>query len=281
MHRYRKAFVALVMAVFLSIAPLPLYGQTTGTVFKDCDDCPEIVVIPPGSFMMGSEVPKQDPFNNEKKWSPPANETPQHRVTIEYTFAIGKYEVTQAQWFAVMGNNPSTIKEQTLPVTDVGFKDVLEFMKRLSTKTGKRYSLPSEAVCEYSARAGSTTLYSSGDSVDELGNYAWYCKVQNKHCDPGRIQPVGGKLPNQFGLYDMHGNVWEYVLDCYKDRYVGAPADGSAVRGVGRYLGGCDHVARGGSFYNNPAAQRSAFRNRQSPTGKSDNIGFRVFRRLP
>ena len=128
--------------------------------FKDCDDCPEMVVIPAGSFLMGSPIdPEQDPFSNGKPVKVGEdNEKPQHRVNIQ-VFAIGKYEVTQEKWYAVMGNNPSSKKGRTLPVESVSWNDAQLFVQKLSQKTGFNYRLPSEAEWEYAARAGSTTSF--------------------------------------------------------------------------------------------------------------------------
>ena len=226
-----------------------------GAVFKDCDECPEMVVIPAGSFMMGSPPdPEQDPFSNAKPVKiGEDNEKPQHRVDIQ-SFAIGKYEVTQEQWFAVMGNNPSSKKGRTLPVENVSWDDAQLFVQKLSQKTGKKYRLPSEAEWEYAARGGSTTTYPWGNSYAESHVYAWFNAIANA------TNPVGLKKPNQFGLYDMLGNVWEWTQDCWIGNYKGAPTDGSAWTGDFE-IGNCaQRVLRGGSWVNDPDHLRSAIR---------------------
>ena len=239
-------------------------------VFKDCDECPEMVVIPSGGFSMGSPPdPEQDPFSNAKPVKiGEDNEKPQHRVTIQ-SFAIGKYELTQEQWYAVMGNNPSFFKGRKLPVETVSWDDAQLFVQKLSQKTGKKYRLPSEAEWEYAARAGSTTTYPWGNSDAELHVYAWFIAIANG------TNPVGLKKPNQFGLYDMLGNVWEWTQDCWNPSYSGAPTDGSAWMG-----GNCSQrVLRGGSWnFKLPQNLRSAYRFRSTTAVRSDDSGFRVAR---
>jgi formylglycine-generating enzyme required for sulfatase activity len=244
-----------------------------GTIIKDCSECPEMVVLPSGSFLMGSPPdPEPDPFSNEKpKAIGKPDEKPQRRVQLQ-GFAIGKYEVTQEQWFAVMGNNPSGNKGRTLPVEQVSWDDIQQFIAKLNQKTGQKYRLPSEAEWEYAARAGSTTEWSHGNDESKLGNYAWYDRNSG-----GKTQVVGQKLPNAFGLFDMHGNVWEWTQDCWHGDYGGAPTDGSA------WTTGCSgnyRVLRGGSWLNDPAILRSAIRYGVNPDGRNDIIGFRLARDL-
>ena len=252
-------------------------------VLNDCDDCPELVVIPAGSFMMGSPPdPEQDPSSNAKRGIVGEDsETPQHRVQIQ-SFAIGKYEVTQKQWYAVMDNNPSSNKGRTLPVDNLSWDDAQLFVQKLSKKTGKKYRLPTEAEWEYAARGGSTTTYPWGNSDSELHVYAWFNVIANA------TNPVGLKKPNQFGLYDMIGNVWEWTQDCWNGLYKGAPTDGSAWT-----RGECSRrVLRGGSSYGNPRGLRAASRNSgisalphhgapHAAAGRLDSGGFRVARDLP
>jgi formylglycine-generating enzyme required for sulfatase activity len=229
-----------------------------GTVFKDCSECPDLVVIPAGSFLMGA-----DPFNKMER----ENESPQHRVQIQ-SFAIGKYEVTQEQWFAVMGNNPSGNKGRILPVEQVSWDDIQQFIAKLNQKTGQKYRLPSEAEWEYAARAGTTAEWSHGSDESKLGNYAWYGGNSGR-----KMQAVGQKRPNAFGLYDMHGNVWEWTQDCWHDTYAGAPTDGSAWNTgcFGNY-----RVLRGGSFELIPADSRSAYRYGATPVNRGYSSGFRL-----
>jgi formylglycine-generating enzyme required for sulfatase activity len=162
----------------------------------------EFVLIQAWTFQMGS--------NNGEP-----NEKPVHMVRISRPFYLGKYEVTQAQWEAVMGNNPSQFKgDPNSPVENVSWDDVQEFIKRLkrlnTRESGVKYRLPREAEWEYAAQAGTTTAYSFGNDPSQLGEYAWYGENAN-----GETHPVGQKKPNPWGLYDMHGNVWEWVQDWY------------------------------------------------------------------
>ena len=233
-----------------------------GTTFKDCDDCPEMVVIPSGTFMMGS---KDDPFAQ----APPSkNEQPQHAVSIR-SFSIGKYEVTQEQWYSIMGNTPSNFKGRTLPVERVSWNDTQEFIQKLNAKTGKTYRLPTEAEWEYTARAGSQTVFSFGDKENDLGRYAWFYDNSSN-----QSHPVGEKQPNAFGLIDMYGNVWEWTQDCWNLNYVGAPNDGSPWA-----QGDCSRrVLRGGSWSNLPPNLRSADRVWASTASRDNSTGVRVAR---
>ena len=237
----------------------------------------EFVWIPAGSFMMGSE-------NGD------ADEKPIHRVTLSAGFYMGKYEVTQAQWQAVMDTNPSNFKGDNLPVDTVSWDDAIAFVARLNGQNeGYTYRLPTEAEWEYAARAGTT-----GDYAGDLDAMAWYgnnsgrtglnaaeiarTDLQNYYKritdNGGQPHPAGSKLPNAFGLFDMHGNVWEWVQDWYHDSYAGAPTDGSAwlSGGAQKY-----RVLRGGSWVGHAGFCRSAFRGWPTP-GLRDlgNVGLRV-----
>ncbi len=233
-----------------------------GGAFKDCDDCPEMVAIPAGSFLMGS---KADPFAS----SPPsADEMPQHAVSIK-AFSLGKFEVTQKQWFALMGNLPSKFKGRTLPVEQVSWDDAQAFVKKLSEKTGKQYRLASEAEWEYASRAGSQTAYAFGDDARELGRYAWSGENAGQ-----TTHPVGEKQPNAWGLHDMSGNVWEWTEDCWNENYNSAPTDGRAWM-----AGNCSQrVLRGGSWFDFPRLLRAALRLRGTSAVRDNYIGFRVAR---
>jgi formylglycine-generating enzyme required for sulfatase activity len=278
LSKYPKGqYVALARA---SLARLPVAGTTManasaqvrpvsvapvkmGATFKDCDECPEMVAIPAGTFNMGS---KADPFANQVD---PPDELPQHTVSIR-EFSVGKYEVTQEQWFAVMGTNPSKLKGRNLPVEQVSWEEAQSFVKKLSERTGKKYRLPTEAEWEYAARAGTQTRYHFGDDVEQLGQYAWHTgnAINATH-------PVGEKLPNAFGLHDVHGNVWEWVEDCWHDSYKGAPTDGSAwsEKECSRW------VMRGGSFVVYPQNLRSSFRGYLTFIARLDYmVGLRVAR---
>ena len=190
----------------------------------------EFVLIQPGEFDMGSPANEKGTFDDER---------PVHHVTISESFYLSKYEVTQKQWYEVMEDNPSHFKGDDLPVENVSWDDVQEFIKRLNKKESTdKYRLPSEAEWEYAARAGTTTRYSFGDDDSKLEEYAWYSENSGD-----KTHPVGKKWANLWGLYDMHGNVWEWVQDEWHDTYDGAPADGSVwVDGVSVsqvFRGGC------------------------------------------
>ena len=160
----------------------------------------EFVLIPSGSFVMG-----RDPLFEEDR----DDELPQHKVNISKPFYLGKYQVTQAQWVAVMEDNPSGFKGPANPVEQVSWNDAQEFIKRLNVKEGhNRYRLPTEAEWEYAARAGADTVYFFGNDENILPVYAWF--IDNSRKTP---HPVGKKRPNAWGLYDVHGNVWEWVQD--------------------------------------------------------------------
>lgn len=244
-----------------------------GTIIKDCPECPEMVVLPSGSFLMGSPPdPAADPFSNEKpKAIGSKDEKPQHHVQIQ-SFAVGKYEVTQEQWYAVMGNNPGKNKGRTLPVEQVSWDETQQFIAKLNQKTGQKYRLPSEAEWEFAARAGTTTEWSFGNDATKLEGYAWYNR--NSRFE---THGVGQKLPNAFGLFDMHGNVWEWVQDCWHETYAGAPTDGST------WTTACTEnwrVLRGGSWGYAPVNLRSAYRERINPDYRDSGYGFRLARDL-
>jgi formylglycine-generating enzyme required for sulfatase activity len=218
----------------------------------------EFVLIRPGSFQMGSAKSS----NTEEK--------PIHKVTISKPFYMGKYEVTQEQWQAVMGSNPSNFKGPKNPVEMVSWNDCQEFLKKINAKfPGMGFRLPSEAEWEYACRAGSTTEYCYGNGERGLGDYAWYDSNSSR-----TTHPVGEKKPNAWGLYDMHGNVWEWCQDGYRDSYNGAPTDGSAWESLGSRL----RVLRGGDWRSNPRRCRSATRNVNTPGVRAVDIGFRLSR---
>jgi len=243
-----------------------------GAIFKDCPGCPEMVVLPSDSFLMGSPYPEQDPFSDERpKVIGLPNEKPQHRVQIQ-TFAIGKYEVTQEQWYTVMGNNPSVNKGRLLPVEHISSDDAQQFITKLNQKTGQKYRLPSEAEWEYAARAGTTTEWSHGNDESKMQNYAWYDVNSG-----GKTQAVGQKLPNAFGLFDMQGNVWEWTQDCWHENYADAPTDGSPWKNA---CADARKVRRGGSWSSRPSNLRSAYRLVSDSYFRVDGNGFRLARDL-
>jgi len=221
----------------------------------------EFVLIPAGEFEMGS------PSDEAGRYS---DEGPVHHVNIEKAFYMGKYEVTQKQWREIMGSNPSNFKGDDLPVETVSWNDVQEFIKKLNEKEGTdKYRLPSEAEWEYACRAGTTTGYSFGDDESKLGDYAWYYENSGD-----KTHPVGQKKPNQWGLYDMHGNVWEWVLDKWHSDYDGVPTDGSAWESGD----GADRVSRGGCWRDGVGRCRSASRYCFDSGARRYALGFRLLR---
>ncbi len=249
----------------LSILMLPLAGcddtpKEPGAVFKDCETCPEMVVIPAGSFKMGGKGSSK--------------EKPVHEVKIGYSFAVGKYEVTQAEWEAVMGKKRSSFKGSNRPVEMISWEDAKSFVKKLSEQTGKEYRLLSEAEWEYMARAGSTTEYPWGDEIDSSK-----AKYDSEDGSEKGTVPVGSYSANAFGVHDTAGNVQEWVEDCYHWDYEDAPTDGSAWLSANE--GDCERrVLRGGSWYDGPGDLRSAFRNMGLATLRVSYFGFRIARTL-
>ena len=201
-----------------------------------------------------------------------SDEKPQHRVNVK-TFYMGQYPITQAQYEAVMGENPSKFKDKpSHPVECVSWHDAQKFCQKLREKTGKKYRLPSEAEWEYACRAGTTTQYYFGDNAAKLEDYAWFDSNSNY-----QTQPVGKKKSNPWGLYDVHGNVWEWCEDKWHDNYQGAPKDESPwVQD-----GGSKNVLRGGSCYYYPRFCRAAIRNGYAPDIRNGNIGLRVVVSVP
>jgi formylglycine-generating enzyme required for sulfatase activity len=232
-----------------------------GKILKDCPDCPEMVEIPAGSFDMGSNNGEPD-------------EKPVHRVAIAKRFAIGKTEVTQAQWHAVMGNDPSyfTGCGDDCPVEQVSWDDAQSFIQKLNAKTGKNYRLPSEAEWEYACRAGNQQEYCGSDNANDV---SWN-SFNSGSFFFNTPHPAATKQANAFGLYDMSGNVWEWVQDTYHDSYAGAPVDGSAWDGDSSM-----HVLRGGSWGYDPKFSRAASRSKFGPNYRYYSYGFRLAKTLP
>jgi len=222
--------------------------------FRDCADCPEMVVIPSGSFRMGDL--SGGGYSNEK---------PVRDVRIGYNIAVGKYEVTKDEWVAVMNLNMSRFKDGRNPVEGVSWYGARAFVRELSAKTGMKYRLLSESEWEYMARAGSRSKYPWGNEFDAS-------KANNNN----KKVPVGSYTgSNSFGVHDTVGNVWEWVEDCWHDNYSGAPIDGSAWTSGGD----CSkRVLRGGFWNNDPGSLRSAYRDRA--TLRSNFYGFRIARTL-
>jgi formylglycine-generating enzyme required for sulfatase activity len=253
------AYGALALAALVGTAEIGLaYGQdlSPGKAFQDCPQCPEMVVVPAGSVKSG------DPKDYDKPDDPERSS-----ISIKKDFAIGRFEVTQAQWEAVMGGNPSRNKGVNLPVEKVRYVDVLEFIAKLNAKTGKQYRLPSEKEWEYAARAGSNSTYSFGDNTAELSQHAWFKDNANE-----LTQPVGKLKPNAFGLYDMHGNVWEWTGDCNTSTYASALPDASTKQ-MDSY---CYKVIRGGSVFNFPKYLSAFHKVGLTQVNSDANLGFRL-----
>ena len=214
----------------------------------------EMVLIPAGKFMMGSPASEKGRSKVET----------QHEVTLTKPYYMGKYEVTQEQWEAVMGKNPSREKGRMFPVTNVSWEDCHEFIKKLNEKTNGEYRLPSEAEWEFACRAGTTTAYSFGDNITPKDAIYGGSAI-------GAPAAIGSYKPNAFGLYDMHGNVWEWCEDWFKELPQGTTIDpkGPATSG-GRVL-------RGGSFYWESSV-RSSSRADFPPTSRNFDFGFRLAR---
>ena len=249
--------------------------------FRDCDDgCPQMALIPPGKFLMGSEASDKEAKVNEK---------PRHAVEIAYAFAVGAYEVTLAEWEACVneGGCSSVPLERhgesddgKRPVTHVTWHEANAYTEWLSGRTGMDYRLPSESEWEYVARANTTTPYYSGVAITSKqanfdGRYDWRVgSALTANVYVGRTLEVGLLEPNAFGLHDVHGNAGEWTLDCYVSHYRGASEDGrprdteSCVR----------RVVRGGSWKDKPWDIRSARRQANVPDERSSQIGFRVLR---
>jgi len=215
----------------------------------------EMVLIPSGTFMMGSPESEKERFDNEK----------QHEVTLTKPFYMGKYAVTQEQWEAVMGNNPSRDKGPKLPVTEVSWEDCQEFIKKLNEKTNGGYRLPTEVEWEYACRAGTTTAYSFGANITPKDANYFDSKI-------GNLVAVGNYQPNAFGLYDMHGNVWEWCED-----WSGVYQAGSVTDPKGPATGEL-RVLRGGSFARDESEARSSNRYDIAPFGRYGDNGSRLAR---
>ncbi|AUT03409.1 protein kinase [Nostoc sp. CENA543] len=238
----------------------------------------EMVQIPGGTFTMGSPETEKDRDSDE---------SPQRQVTVP-GFFMGKYEITQEQYQAIMGKNPSNFKGDKRPVEQVSWDDAVEFCEKLSQKTGKTYRLPSETEWEYACRAGTTTPFYFGETITtDLANYRgtdWTIVNRTYSTYSGnygngpkglyrqQTTPVGSFPPNTFGLYDMHGNVWEWCQDNYHDNYNGAPTDGSVWANNDNF----SRLLRGGSWDVTPGFCRSADRDRFTSEYRLNYMGFRV-----
>ena len=253
-------------------------------IFKECDKCPEMVVVPAGSFTMGSPAREQ---------GRDIDESPQHSVTVAKPFVVGRFAVTFDEWDACVadggcnGYHPQDLGwgRGRRPVINVSWDEATAYAAWLSRKTGKVYRLLTEAEWEYAARAGSTTAYYWGDEIGKgNANCAPLAKLEcGSKWGNEQTAPVGSFAANAFGLYDMAGNVWQSVQDCYHDSYNGAPTDGSAWT-TGNCYGTPDEnlqrVIRGGSWISGPLNLRSATRFRNTFNSRANILGFRVARTL-
>ena len=283
-----------------------------GQTFRECaKNCAEMVVIPAGTFVMGSPdgetqvialdgKPKAGPLAAAEEGRG-SNEGPQHEVKIGYAFAAGKFAVTFDEWdeCVKLGACPpapdSGYGRGNKPVINVSWDEAKKYVDWLALMTGKDYRLLSEAEWEYAARAGTGTAYSFGDNYPpskKICEYANFADVANARqakvqgiqvqasdiCDDGHVvtAPVGSYKPNALGLYDMHGNVYQWTADCYVDSYADAPKDGKPVSTEGCSL----RVARGGSWNVTPEIARSAYRYGVSSGGRYNDLGFRAGRML-
>lgn len=263
-----------------AVRPIASFTNSFGMVF---------VKVPAGSFTMGSRTasvncPADDPFTARNEYedcrkqaqssAPPENETPARTVTISNDFWIGQFEVTQAQWYAVMGNNPAEFKSdkvgedsRNFPVENVSWNDAQQFISRLEQRDGKKYRLPTEAEWEYACKSGGKDQnYCGGNNLSAV---AWYGDNSGN-----RTHRVGTKQPNGLGIYDMSGNVWEWVSDWYGGNYY-AQGLGTAIDPEGPARGEI-RVSRGGSCCFNADHARAAFRDYYSPGNRNCNIGFRL-----
>jgi formylglycine-generating enzyme required for sulfatase activity len=228
----------------------------------------KLVLIPKGTFKMGSPIEEEGGDDNEE----------QHQVTISRDFFVGVTEVTQGEYEKIMGINPSHFQKRVIrksdsslyPVDTVSWEDAVEFCKRLSERLeekeiGRVYRLPTEAEWEYACRAGSKTSFSFGDDYLLLGEYAWFFENSNH-----QTHPVGEKKPNAWGLYDMHGNVWEWCSDWHGEYPKGKKTDPVGPKN------GSIRVGRGGCWIQGALDCRSAFRHGAPPSGRGYFSGFRV-----
>ena len=280
MQARKQSRYGLAVFFLLTVPPFSLLGADTdckktgslqvlnpapGETFRDCDGCPEMVVIPSGSFDMGDSV--GDGLDRER---------PVHGVTVAKPFAIGRFEVTFQQWDACIEAGGCSYKPDDLnwgrgnrALGDVTWKDANEYIGWLSCITGARYRLPSEAEWEYMARAGSATKFPWGNEIGKA-------RARCLSCEGGlpQVIEVGNFPPNDFGVYDTVGSVGEWVEDCLNNDYTGAPADGSAwVSGQCYY-----RIVRGGGWYGDAKFLTSSYRNFKSVDARDDTYGFRVAR---
>ncbi|NQW00952.1 MAG: SUMF1/EgtB/PvdO family nonheme iron enzyme [Rhodospirillales bacterium] len=277
--RYGSVCTGLVFALWVGLFAGNAFAQSQpdgtataplkpGTVFQDCPNCPELVVVPAGLFIMGS--------NGSRK-----TENPAHRVNITRPFAIGRFEVTFREWYACLkakacSHAPDDHKwgRRGRPVINVTWDQAETYTSWLTEVTGHRYRLPSEAEWEYAHRAGTTTAFWWGEKAGENNANCKDCKTQ---WSAKSSAPVGSFKPNPFGLHDTTGNVFEWVADCWNPNHQGAPSTTEP-----RKDGDCkNRVIRGGSFYYFNKVAQASYRAKNPPGVKSYWLGFRVVREIP
>ena len=283
----RFAFIIACLLYLLLAGAASGAGPAPKTEFRDCPRCPEMVVVPAGEFVMGSS----------KAESGHTDEKPQHTVRFAEPFGVGKYEVTFDQWDActAAGRCPAAADDGygrgNYPVINVSWIDAKGYVAWLSETSGRSYRMLSEAAFEYAVRAGTQTPWFWGLAPDSWGSRS-ACEYANTHDEAGKEAhpmyvwshhqcndgygenaPVGKYKPNAFGLYDMSGNVREWVEDCHQIGYEGAPADGS----VRAHSGACEkRVVRGGAWVDGPSTSRSAYRYAEAESFRNYQVGFRV-----
>jgi formylglycine-generating enzyme required for sulfatase activity len=263
------AILAAALTLALAAAPAHAQSYKPGDVFRDCPVCPEMVVVPPGIFIMGTSGGNKQ-------------EAPARPVRVLKPFAIGKYEITFDEWEACIKEKgcPAELPDDhgwgrgRRPIININHEVAKTYTAWLTKKTGRVYRLPTEAEWEYAARAGTTTDFPWGN---EVGENRVNCRQCGSEWSGKGTAPVGSFPPNPFGLYDLNGNVWEWVEDCWNPDHAGAPKDARA-----RLDGDCTfRVMKGGSWYYFGRLARSPYRFKNHAHVKSYNIGLRVVRELP
>ena len=273
MHLIRKNVLPCLVCVGLAAglssvlaAEQKVLPAAAGPGFRDCKTCPEMVPLPKGEFAMGSPATEKYRFDNEG---------PQHRVRVTRSIAMGKYPVTQEE-LAAWRQTKISAGEERFPAVRLTWFDAKAYVQWLSQKTGYRYRLPTEAEYEYAERAGSTTAYYWGNAIGK-GNAN--CIGCGSLMDGTGSTRVGSFPPNRFGLFDMAGNVFEWVEDCYSESQAGAPGEAHIARKNPK--GPCPmRTLRASSWFNLPSFLRAAYRFREIPDGKNTRRGFRVVREM-
>jgi sulfatase modifying factor 1 len=311
-----RTMIGVLCFAALGTSPARAGAQTVGRPFRDCSNgCPEMVVVPQGRFTMGAPAGEEERENLPDQPGLRGHSVPQHVVTIRHRFAIGRFDVTRDEYaqFVTETHRPDPASCITLapsgtfiatngnwhspgfpqtgrdPVVCVGWDDAQAYMSWLSARTGHVYRLPTEAEWEYAARAGTTTARYGSDNPAEICRYTNVGDLDyfeqhpgdsgvNQACHDGYVftSPVGSFPPNQYGLYDMLGDVMNWTEDCWNPTYSGAPSDGTAW-----LTGDCGRrVARGGSWDMDLSPARSAMRREIPPSYRNTTLGFRVARSL-